>query len=43
MRLKIVNLWKEKIEFPQINILVVGSVDMQYYIVILNFNFIVEL
>jgi len=43
MRLKIVNLWKEKIEFPQINILVVGNVDMQYYIVILNFSFIVEL
>lgn len=43
MRLKVRNLWKEKKEFPSIDIIVIGQVDMQYYLVLFNFSFILEL
>lgn len=46
MKFRIVNLWKREnhcSDFFGIDILAIGRVDVQYYLVILNFSFIVEI
>lgn len=42
MKLRIENLWKEKEEFFSLHILTIGQTDMQCYIVLFNFSFILE-
>ena len=43
MRIKFNNAWKDGSDFPKLYVLGFGVVDYQYWITILNFNFVLEL
>ena len=42
MIFKIINLWKEKKEFPELIVCAFTKVDCQYCAVFLNFSFILD-